>query len=98
MRRTRRLTGMRAWRTSTRSSTSVVITDFLMPGLTGLDVAEAITGARSHDADRDDRGHAEPDVQTAAVQAGLRFLRKPVTLAQFGAAIAEVLEPAGAAR
>ena len=76
----------------------VVVTDFLMPGLTGLDVAEAIR-ARGHTTPIVMiSGHAEPDVQRRAVQAGLRFLRKPVSLAQFEAAIAEVLEPAAAAR
>ena len=76
----------------------LVITDFLMPGLTGLDVAEAIR-ARGHTTPIIMiSGHSEPDVQRRAVQAGLRFLRKPVSLAQFEAAIAEVLEPAAAAR
>ena len=76
----------------------LVITDFLMPGLTGLDVAEAIR-ARGHTTPIVMiSGHAEPDVQRRAVQAGLRFLRKPVSLAQFEAAIAEALEPAAAAR
>ena len=76
----------------------LVITDFLMPGLTGLDVAEAIR-ARGHTTPIVMiSGHAEPDIQQRAVQAGLRFLRKPVSLAQFEAAIAEVLEPAAAAR
>ena len=76
----------------------VVITDFLMPGLTGLEIAEAIRGA----------GHttpivlisgsaAEPDERRAAA-AGLRFLRKPVSFAQFKATLAEVVEPPGAAR
>ena len=43
-------------------------------------------------------GHAEPDDQQRAVQAGLRFLRKPVSFTQFEAAMAEVVEHAGAAR
>jgi CheY-like chemotaxis protein len=76
----------------------LVITDFLMPGLTGLDVAEAIR-ARGHTTPIVMiSGHAEPAVQRRAVQAGLHFLRKPVSLAQFETAIAEVLEPAAAAR
>jgi CheY-like chemotaxis protein len=76
----------------------VVITDFLMPGLTGLEIAEAIREA----------GHttpivlisgsaAEPDERRAA-EAGLRFLRKPVSFAQFKAALAAVVEPAGPAQ
>jgi len=76
----------------------LVITDFLMPGLTGLDVAEAIR-ARGHTTPIVMiSGHAEPDLQQRAVQAGLRFLRKPVSLAQFEAAIAEVLEPSAGPR
>jgi CheY-like chemotaxis protein len=77
----------------------LVVTDFLMPGLTGLDVAEAIRA----------RGHTTPiviisgsaelrDQRRAAEAAGVRFLRKPIAFAQFKAALAEVAEPAGAAR
>ena len=76
----------------------LVITDLLMPGLTGLEVAEAIR-ARSHTMPIVMiSGQAEPDDQQRAIQAGLRFLRKPVSLAQFAAAIADVVEPAAAAR
>ena len=76
----------------------LVITDLLMPGLTGLEVAEAIR-ARGHTTPIVMiSGHAEPDDQQRAIQAGLRFLRKPVSLAQFAAVIAEVVEPAAAAR
>ena len=98
MRRTWRRTGTRAWRASTRSSTRLVITDFLMPGLTGLEVAEAIRA----------RGHTTPIVMISgsaslhderrAVEAGLRFLRKPITFAQFEATMAEVVEHAQAVR
>jgi two-component system, NarL family, capsular synthesis sensor histidine kinase RcsC len=76
----------------------LVITDFLMPGLTGLDVAEAIR-ARGHATPIVMiSGHAEPDDRQRAFQAGLRFLCKPVSFSQFEAAMAEVVEPAGAAR
>ena len=72
----------------------IVITDFLMPGLTGLEIAEAIRRA----------GHttpilmisgsaAEPDERRAA-ETGLCFLRKPVSFAQFKAALVAVVEPA----
>ena len=76
----------------------VVITDFLMPGLTGLEIAEAIRARSRTTPIVLISGSAEqPDEQRAA-QAGLRFLRKPVAFAQFKATLAEVVEPAGAAR
>jgi DNA-binding response OmpR family regulator len=75
----------------------IVVTDFLMPGFTGLEVAATIRK----------RGHMTPIVmisgsanrndERCAVQAGLRFLRKPVTFAQFEATMAAVVEHAGAA-
>jgi hypothetical protein len=43
-------------------------------------------------------GHAEPADHQRAVGAGLRFVRKPITLAHFEATMAEVVEDAGAAR
>ena len=98
MRRTRRLTGHEALARFDPFVHELVITDFLMPGLTGLDVAEAIRARGRTTPIVMISGHAEPDVQRRAVQAGLRFLRKPVSLAQFEAAIAEVVEPAAAAR
>ena len=98
MSRTWRRMGARPWRASTHSSTELVVTDFLMPGLTGLDLAEAIRARGRTTPIVMLSGHAEPDDQRQAVQAGLRFLRKPVSLAQFEAAIAEVVEPAVAAR
>ena len=76
----------------------VVVTDFLMPELTGLDLAEAIRTRGCTTPIVMLSGHAEPDDQQRAVQAGLRFLRKPVSFAQFEAAMAEVVEHAGAAR
>jgi hypothetical protein len=39
----------------------------------------------------------EPDDERRAVEAGLRFVRKPITFAQFEATMAEVVEQAGAA-
>jgi two-component system capsular synthesis sensor histidine kinase RcsC len=75
-----------------------VVTDFLMPELTGLDLAEAIRARGCTTPIVMLSGHAEPDDQRRAVQAGLRFLRKPVSFRQFEAAMAEVAEHAGAAR
>ena len=76
----------------------VVLTDFLMPGLTGLAVAETIRA----------RGHTTPILMISgsatsrderrAMQAGVRVLRKPIPFAQFAAALAEVVEHAGAAQ
>ena len=76
----------------------VVVTDFLLPELTGLDLAEAIRARGCTTPIVMLSGHAEPDDQQRAVQAGLRFLRKPVSFTQFEAAMAEVVEHAGAAR
>ena len=75
-----------------------VVTDFLMPGLTGLQVAEAIRARSPTTPIVLISGSAqEADVRRAA-EAGLRFLRKPVSFAQFKATLAEVVEPAGAGR
>jgi CheY-like chemotaxis protein len=76
----------------------IVLTDFLMPGLTGLEVAAAIQARSSTTPIVMISGFAEPDDQRRAGQAGLRFLRKPVSFAQFEAAMAEVVEHAGAPR
>ena len=76
----------------------IVLTDFVMPGLTGLEVAEAIR-ARGHTTPVVMiSGSANPRDERRAAQAGLRFLRKPVTFAQFEAAMTEVVEHAGAAQ
>jgi CheY-like chemotaxis protein len=74
-----------------------VITDFLMPGLTGLEIAEAIRARSRTTPIVLISGSAEqPDEQRAAL-AGLRFLRKPVSFAQFKATVAAAAESAGPA-
>ena len=72
-----------------------VITDFIMPGLTGLQVAEEIWA----------RGCTTPIVMISGSvapqderRAGLRFLHKPISFAQFAATMAEVVEHSGAAQ
>jgi CheY-like chemotaxis protein len=76
----------------------IVVTDFLMPGLTGLEIAEAIRARSRTTPIVLISGSAEqPDEQRAA-QAGLRFLRKPVSFALFKATLAALVEPAGAAQ
>lgn len=75
-----------------------VLTDFLMPGLTGLEVAEAIRDRACMTPIVMISGHAAPDDQRRAAEAGLRFVRKPVTFAQFKAAMEEVVQQAAAAR
>jgi CheY-like chemotaxis protein len=75
-----------------------VVTDFLMPELTGLEVAEAIRARGCTTPIVMISGFAEPHDQRRAVQAGLRFVRKPVSFAQFEAGMAEIVEHAGAAR
>jgi CheY-like chemotaxis protein len=76
----------------------VVVTDFLMPGLTGLEVAEAIRARGCRTPIVMISAFAGADDERRAVEAGLRFVRKPVTFAQFAAAMAEVVEHAGAGR
>ena len=78
----------------------IVVTDFLMPGLTGLEIAAAIRARSVTTPIVLVSGSADSQDERRAGQAGLHFLRKPVTFAQFKAALAdaEVMEPAGAAR
>ena len=78
----------------------IVVTDFLMPGLTGLEIAAAIRARSVTTPIVLVSGSAAPQEERRAGQAGLHFLRKPVAFAQFKAALAdaEVMEPAGAAR
>jgi len=78
----------------------VVVTDFLMPGLTGLEIAAAIRARSRTTPIVLISGSAEPQDERRAGQAGLQFLRKPVAFARFKAALAEaeVVQPAGAAR
>jgi two-component system, NarL family, capsular synthesis sensor histidine kinase RcsC len=75
-----------------------VITDLLMPGLTGLEVAASIRARGCTTPIVMLSGHAEPDDERRAAQAGLRFVRKPVSFAKFEATMIEVAEHAGAAR
>jgi CheY-like chemotaxis protein len=76
----------------------LVLTDFLMAGLTGLEVAEAIRGRGYTTPIVMISGFAKPGDKRRADEAGLRFVRKPITFAQFAATMAEVMEHAGAAR
>ena len=69
-----------------------------MPGLTGLEIAEAVRARSRTTLIVMISGTAEQPDERRAAQAGLRFLRKPVAFAQFKAALAEVVEPAEAAR
>ena len=73
----------------------VVITDFLMPGLTGLEIAEAIRRAGHTTPIVLISGSAEQPDERRAAQAGLHFLRKPISFAQFRAALTEIAEAAG---
>ena len=75
-----------------------VVTDFLMPGLTGLQVAEAIRARSCTTSIVMISGSAAPQDERRAAQAGLRFLHKPISFAQFAAMMAEAVEYSGAAR
>ena len=71
-----------------------VLTDFLMPELTGLDVAAAIRARGCPTPIMLISGYAELDDPRRAIQAGLRFVFKPITFAQFEATMAEIVEHA----
>jgi DNA-binding response OmpR family regulator len=74
-----------------------VVTDFLMPELTGLEVAEAIRARGCTTPIVMVSGRAAPDDQRRVVQAGLRFVPKPFTFAQIEATMGEVVQQADAA-
>ena len=76
----------------------IVVTDFLMPGLTGLEIAEAIQARSPTTPIVLISGSAEEADVRRAAEAGLRFLRKPVSFAQFKAMLAAVVESAGPAQ
>jgi CheY-like chemotaxis protein len=76
----------------------IVVTDFLMQGLTGLDIAEAIRARSRTTPVVLISGSAEEPDERRAARAGLRFLRKPVSFAQFTAMLAAVVEHARAAQ
>jgi CheY-like chemotaxis protein len=69
-----------------------------MPGLTGLEIAEAVRARSSTTPVVLISGSAEQPDERRAAQAGLLFLRKPISFAQFKATLAAVVEPAGAAQ
>ena len=75
-----------------------VLTDFLMPGMTGLEVAAAIQARSCTTPIVMISAFAEPEDERRAVEAGLRFVRKPITFAQFEATMTEVVGHARAAR
>ena len=75
-----------------------VLTDFLLPGMTGLEVAAAIQARCYTTPIVVLSGCAKPEDERGVLSAGLRFMRKPVTLAQFTATMAEVEERVGSAR
>jgi two-component system, NarL family, capsular synthesis sensor histidine kinase RcsC len=76
----------------------LVITDFLMPGLTGLEIAEAIQARSPTTPIVLISGSAEEPDERRAAEAGLRFLRKPVAFADFKATVAAAVALAGPAQ
>ena len=76
----------------------IVVTDFLMPGLTGLEIAEAIRARSRTTPIVLISGSAEQPDERRAAQAGLLFLRKPISFAQFKATVAAAVAPAGPAQ
>ena len=76
----------------------LVITDFIMPGLTGLEIAEALRARSRTTPIVLISGSAQQPDERRAAEAGLRFLRKPVSFAQFKAMLAAVVEPVGPAQ
>jgi DNA-binding response OmpR family regulator len=77
---------------------TIVVTDFLMPGLTGLEIAEAIRARSGTTPIVIISGSGDHHAERRAALAGLRYLCKPVDFAQFEATMAEVVGQAGAAR
>lgn len=76
----------------------MVITDFLMPGLTGFQLAQAIRARGCTTPIVMISGSADQGEERQARELGLRFLHKPLSFAQFAAAMAEVVEYSGAAQ
>jgi PAS domain S-box-containing protein len=73
-------------------SFDLVVTDYTMPGLTGLDVARAVRQARPDIPVLLCTGYAEDFNRTQAEAAGIAgFLHKPTGLAQFSQAVAAAL-------
>jgi YesN/AraC family two-component response regulator len=68
----------------------VVVTDFLMPGLAGLEIAEAIRARSGTTPIVTISGSGDHHAERSAALAGLRYLCKPVAFAQFEATMAEV--------
>ena len=68
-----------------------------MPGLTSLEVVAAIQARGCPTPIVLISGCAEPDDERHAVEAGLRFVCKLLTFAEFEAMMAEVVQQAGAA-
>ena len=68
-----------------------------MPGLTGLEVAEGIRARGCTTSIVMISGHAEPDDQRRAGEAGVLFMRKPLSFAQFKATMAGVEQSVGVA-
>jgi CheY-like chemotaxis protein len=69
-----------------------------MPGLTGLQVAEAIRARGCTTPIVMISGSAGPQDERRAAHAGMRFLHKPISFAQFAATMAEIVEHSGAAQ
>ena len=76
----------------------IVVTDFLMPGFTGVEVAEAIRKRSCTTPIVMISGFAGPQDERRAALAGLRLLGKPIDFVQFKAALAAAVASAGAAR
>jgi CheY-like chemotaxis protein len=69
-----------------------------MPGMTGLQVAEAIRARGSSTPIVMISAFAEPEDERRAVEAGLLCARKPITFAQFEATMTAVVEHASIGR
>ena len=77
----------------------LVLTDFLMPGLTGLEIAEAIRAPGLHDPDRDDQRVRESRTTSGGPsRRGCASCASRSAFAQFEATLAAVVEPASGAR
>jgi CheY-like chemotaxis protein len=75
----------------------IVVTDFLMPGLTGAETAAAIRARSGTTQILLISGSVGQHDENLAVEAGWHFLRKPFAFEDFEAALAEIAESVEAA-
>jgi two-component system cell cycle sensor histidine kinase/response regulator CckA len=74
-----------------REQLDLLVTDLVMPGLPGVDLAEVLLSERHDLRVLFATGTDDPEVRAAAAAAGHRLLEKPYTPAALLAAVADVM-------